>query len=89
MMLRPDGRILLLMHEEIFGAASERLEALGLTHREAEVLYWLSEGKTNPEIGQVLGMSRRTVDKHTEHIFAKLGVETRAAATRVAQAYSA
>ena len=57
---------------------------LGLTPREAEVLFWLSEGKTNAEIGIILDSSRRTVEKHVEHILDKLGVENRAAATRLA-----
>jgi DNA-binding CsgD family transcriptional regulator len=87
--VRPDGRLMLVLNEERFGASSKRLEELGLTPREAEVLHWLCEGKTNPEIGQLLGTSRRTVDKHVEHILAKLGVETRSAAARVAQAHSA
>ncbi|PWB78377.1 MAG: hypothetical protein C3F08_08720 [Candidatus Methylomirabilota bacterium] len=52
----------------------------GLTQREAEVLTWVSDGKTNAEIGMVLGTSPRTVQKHLEHIFVKLRVETRTAA---------
>lgn len=55
-------------------------ERLGLTRREVEVLTWVSDGKTNAEIGQILGRSPRTVQKHLEHIFEKLGVETRTAA---------
>lgn len=57
---------------------------LGLTPREAEVLFWLSEGKTNAEIGLILDSSRRTVEKHVEHILEKLHVENRGAATRLA-----
>lgn len=52
-----------------------------LTARETEVLYWLARGKTNRDIGEILEMSPRTVSKHLEHIYEKLGVETRAAAT--------
>lgn len=51
-----------------------------LTPREAEVFCWLARGKTNAEIGFILGMSPRTVQKHLEHIYRKLGVETRMAA---------
>lgn len=51
-----------------------------LTRRETDVLRWVAEGKTNAEIGIILDMSRRTVQKHLEHIFEKLGVETRTAA---------
>ncbi|HEY2341835.1 MAG TPA: response regulator transcription factor [Chthoniobacteraceae bacterium] len=53
---------------------------LGLTPREAEVLYWVSQGKTNPEIGLILAVSVATVKKHVEHIFEKIGVENRSAA---------
>lgn len=53
---------------------------LGLTGREAEILMWVSRGKTNRDIGQILDSSPRTVNKHLEHIFEKLGVTTRSAA---------
>lgn len=62
------------------------LLSLGLTPREAEVLFWLSEGKTNAEVGLILGSARRTVEKHVEHILEKLGVENRNAAIRLALA---
>ncbi len=60
------------------------LLSLGLTPREAEVLFWISEGKTNAEIAIILGSSRRTVEKHAEHVLEKLNVENRAGAVRVA-----
>ena len=56
------------------------LQQLGLTGREAEVLLWVSRGKANREMGQILGISPRTVNKHLEQIFVKLGVENRASA---------
>ncbi len=56
------------------------LMALGLTAREAEVLYWIAQGKSNPDIATILEANVRTVHKHVEHIFQKLGVETRNAA---------
>jgi len=56
----------------------------GLTRREAEVLLWVSYGKTNRTISEILGISPRTVNKHLEQVFRKLGVETRAAATAIA-----
>lgn len=56
------------------------LIALGLTVREAEVLYWIAQGKSNPDIATILGANVRTVHKHVEHIFQKLGLETRNAA---------
>ena len=52
----------------------------GLTSREAEVLYWVACGKINRDVGEILGMSPRTVDKHLQHVFEKLNVETRTAA---------
>jgi len=61
-----------------------RLEIASLTPRETEVLSWLAKGKTNRDIADILGMSHRTVNKHLEHIFEKLGVETRAAAAALA-----
>jgi CheY-like chemotaxis protein/DNA-binding CsgD family transcriptional regulator len=51
-----------------------------LTAREAEVLYWVAKGKTNRDVGDILGASPKTVTKHMEHILPKLGVETRTAA---------
>lgn len=54
--------------------------AFGLTPREAEILMWISRGKTNKEVGLILETSPRTVNKHLEHIFEKLGVPTRTAA---------
>jgi DNA-binding NarL/FixJ family response regulator len=57
---------------------------LGLTAREGEVLSWLSKGKSNRDIADILGLSPRTVDKHLEQIYAKLGVENRTAAAAIA-----
>jgi DNA-binding NarL/FixJ family response regulator len=56
----------------------------GLTLREAEVLLWISYGKPNRVISDILSISPRTVNKHLEQIFEKLGVETRAAAAACA-----
>jgi DNA-binding CsgD family transcriptional regulator len=52
------------------------------------VLSWLSKGKTNRDIAQILGLSPRTVDKHLEQIYAKLGVENRTAAAAIATSAS-
>src|SRR6204780_2361462 len=54
--------------------------AFALTSREAEVLLWISRGKPNRDIGEILNISPRTVNKHLEQIFVKLGVQTRPAA---------
>jgi DNA-binding NarL/FixJ family response regulator len=51
-----------------------------LTVRESDVLLWIANGKTNREIGQILDMSPRTVNKHLEQVFRKVGVENRTAA---------
>jgi DNA-binding CsgD family transcriptional regulator len=61
-----------------------RLEKLGLTPREAEVLFWVAQGKTNPEIATILGIGLTTVKKHLEATFAKLGVENRTSAATMA-----
>ena len=55
-----------------------------LTPREAEVLFWISEGKTNHDIGIILGAKTGTICKHVEHILSKLNVENRTAAAVVA-----
>ncbi|ATN35290.1 DNA-binding response regulator [Rhizobium sp. ACO-34A] len=51
-----------------------------LTQRESEVLLWIAKGKSNRDIGDILGLSARTVNKHLEQIYVKLGVENRASA---------
>jgi DNA-binding CsgD family transcriptional regulator len=59
----------------------ERLRALGLTAREADVLFWMTEGKQNREIATILGRSLGTVQEHVANILTKLGQENRHAAT--------
>ena len=56
------------------------LQTLGITCREAEVLSWVFEGKTNKDIEAILRISPRTVQKHLEHVYQKFAVETRTAA---------
>ncbi|MET0587808.1 MAG: DNA-binding response regulator [Novosphingobium sp.] len=64
---------------------TQRLQqGLNITQREAEVLLWISYGKSNTDISEVLTISPRTVQKHLEHIYQKLGVETRSSAAAVA-----
>lgn len=55
-------------------------QQFGLTQRESEVLLWIGRGKSNRDIGDILGLSPRTVNKHLEQVYAKLGVENRASA---------
>jgi DNA-binding CsgD family transcriptional regulator len=80
------GQTLLLLQEQLAEISTEALVPLGLSRREADVLRWVAEGKTNIEIGIILGVSPRTVGKHLERIFRRLGVETRTAAATVARA---
>ncbi|MEW6676762.1 MAG: response regulator transcription factor [Pseudomonadota bacterium] len=80
-----ETELLLVLREENHAADIDTLTTVfRLTSREAEVLYWVSKGKTNKDIGEILGTSPRTVNKHLEHVFEKLGVETRTAAANLA-----
>jgi CheY-like chemotaxis protein/DNA-binding CsgD family transcriptional regulator len=80
-----DGELLIVLREESHATVIEALmTAFQLTTREAEVLYWVIYGKTNRDIGDILKSSHRTVNKHLEHVFEKLGVETRTAAAALA-----
>ncbi|MBI44182.1 DNA-binding response regulator [Marinobacter lutaoensis] len=65
-------------------AAAALRDRFQLTQRESDVLLWIANGKTNREIGQILDMSPRTVNKHLEQVFRKLGVENRTAAAACA-----
>jgi len=72
----------------VVNSESDKLETLrqglNVTKRESEVLFWLANGKSNKEIAEILGMSVRTVNKHLEQVFPKLGVENRTAAAGMA-----
>ena len=81
--LSPIGPDELLFSLTEVGAAGDEntlRQSLSLTTRESEVLLWISRGKSNREIGEILTISPRTVNKHLEQIFNKLGVENRASA---------
>jgi DNA-binding CsgD family transcriptional regulator len=74
--------------EAVLGASGQVLQRpvtgtlpAALTDREAEVLGWLSRGLTTKEIGQRLGITAKTADHHIQHVYAKIGVRSRAAAT--------
>ncbi len=71
---------LLILEEQSTTLEPRISQSFGLTAREAEVLRWVARGKTNAEIADILAMSPRTVQKHLERVFQKLGVETRTAA---------
>lgn len=75
----------LILREKCEELDATPLQRLGLTKREAEVLFWVSEGKRNPEIATILGIRAKTITKHLERVFSKLGVETRTSAANVAR----
>src|SRR5688572_591545 len=82
-MLSPIGPDELLFRLTELGTSDDEQhlqQTLSLTTRESEVLLWISRGKANREIGEILAISPRTVNKHLEQIFVKLGVENRASA---------
>jgi len=82
---RSDNEWLLRLEEAMSVKGEEVLKvALSLTTRESEVLFWIANGKTNKEISEILGMGVRTVNKHLEQVFPKLGVENRTAAAGIA-----
>jgi DNA-binding response OmpR family regulator/DNA-binding CsgD family transcriptional regulator len=82
--LGPNEFLLRLAKDSGAETPAEFSSELGLTTREGEVLQWLSKGKTNRDIAQILGLSPRTIDKHLEQIYSKLGVENRTAAAAIA-----
>lgn len=79
-----DETLLRITDESVADQTAIFREKLGVTSREAEVLLWIARGKSNRDIGDILGMSPRTVNKHLEQIYVKLGVENRAAAAAAA-----
>ena len=84
--LGPNEFLLRLAKDSSADTPIEFYSEFGLTTREGEVLSWLRKGKTNRDIAQILGLSPRTIDKHLEQIYAKLGVENRTAAAAVVAA---
>ena len=85
-----EGRSLLVEHlcklaRSVEGMETQVLaQAFGLTPREADVLLWTARGKSNKDMSEILNISARTVNKHLEQIFIKIGVENRASATAAA-----
>lgn len=72
--------LLLLEEEQSLSPSVASLELLGLTKREAEVLFWATQDKSDMEIASILGCSTGTVKKHLEHIYQKFGIHNRTAA---------
>jgi DNA-binding NarL/FixJ family response regulator len=82
--MAPDEVLFRIMETRSSTEEARLRERLGLTVREAEVLLWVGHGKGTRDIAEILGMSPRTVQKHLEQIYSKLGVENRAAAAAIA-----
>jgi DNA-binding response OmpR family regulator/DNA-binding CsgD family transcriptional regulator len=80
----PEEILLRLVEGEIENENLVLKRKLQLTQRESEVLMWIARGKSNRDIAEILNLSPRTVNKHLEQIYAKLGVENRAAAAALA-----
>lgn len=80
----PDQYLLRVAENQAAEPENVLKQALRLTAREAEVLVWIARGKPNKDIAEILGLSPRTVNKHLEQIYAKLGVENRASAAATA-----
>ena len=80
----PDEYLLRLLEGEIDDDRTLLRRKLTVTEREAEVLLWIARGKSNRDIAEILDLSPRTVNKHLEQIYAKLGVENRASAAALA-----
>jgi len=76
-----DDTVLLILEERTNEALIAALDASGLTRREAEILSWIIKGKSNWEVSRILSISPRTVQKHLERVFEKLGVESRLSAS--------
>lgn len=72
-----DDTVMFALEEEHAPPGPAALCSLGLTPRQAEVVYWVAQGKTNPEIALILGASPRTIDKHMERILERLQLENR------------
>ena len=80
----PDEYLLTVKREYKVDNRQVLRSSFTLTAREAEVLLWIASGKSNRDIGEILGLSPRTVNKHLEQVYAKLGVENRTAAAALA-----
>lgn len=83
----PDEYLMRLLDDDELVARAALKERFELTERQAEILFWISGGKTNREIGQILSMSPRTVNKHLESIYRKLSVDNRTTAASICFQY--
>jgi DNA-binding NarL/FixJ family response regulator len=80
----PDENLLRLVEGDLGSDQTVLKQKLLVTEREAEVLLWIARGKSNRDIAEILSLSPRTVNKHLEQIYAKLGVENRTSAAALA-----
>jgi DNA-binding response OmpR family regulator/DNA-binding CsgD family transcriptional regulator len=80
----PDENLLRLIEGDVGSDQTVLKRKLLVTEREAEVLLWIAHGKSNRDIAEILSLSPRTVNKHLEQIYAKLGVENRTSAAALA-----
>jgi DNA-binding CsgD family transcriptional regulator len=80
----PDENLLRLVESNLGSDQTVLKQKLLVTEREAEVLLWIARGKSNRDIAEILNLSPRTVNKHLEQIYAKLGVENRTSAAALA-----
>jgi DNA-binding response OmpR family regulator len=80
----PDENLLRLIEGDLGSDQTVLRKKLSVTEREAEVLLWIARGKSNRDIAEILSLSPRTVNKHLEQIYAKLGVENRTSAAALA-----
>jgi DNA-binding CsgD family transcriptional regulator len=79
------NEFLLRLTEGDFGSDEQVIKSkLALTQREAEVLLWIARSKSNRDVAEILTLSPRTVNKHLEQIYSKLGVENRTSAAALA-----
>lgn len=83
----PGEYLMRLLDDDELVARAALKERFELTERQAEILFWISGGKTNREIGQILSMSPRTVNKHLESIYRKLAVDNRTTAASICFQY--
>jgi DNA-binding CsgD family transcriptional regulator len=83
-LIRHSGGYLIVLEEVAVLSEINLLAKLGLTQREAEVLSWVAKGKQNSDVACIMNIKTATVRKHMEHIFQKVGCETRGAAERLA-----
>ena len=80
----PDEYLLRIIENDFPSIHTRFVKIFGITVREAEVLTWIANGKSNSDIGAILDLSPRTINKHLERIFRKLSVENRTAAAAMA-----